>query len=258
MAIGKINELFRDAIELEINSILVDGITGRNMPGTAAAFLEIISAWAHQFGMLIDRVEGAGIKIIIKDYPIVGALETWNDEKKLLFRNYVLEQKSFDALAAEKTLTWILNIDTMRRFRRFVNNAVHGKKDGENIKMELFRLQKLQTRLMVLKDKLGTMLKEQPGGGEPPVCRETQELRKMWELKDGYIFAQSIVQLDGDVISRYNSKFFRDKRLHDRTTELLEFHQKNVGIGLSHWHLLFEMIMKIAKDIGEKIVSPFK
>jgi hypothetical protein len=81
MAAGKISEIIVDATNLEINSILVDGISGRKMPGVTPAFLETMSAWVFQFTALENRLKLARIKVE-PDHPMIKAAQQWAKEKK--------------------------------------------------------------------------------------------------------------------------------------------------------------------------------
>lgn len=258
MAAGKLSELISDATNLEINSILVDGITGRKMPGITPALLETLSAWVFQFEILKDRLSLDRFRID-SDHPIVKAAEQWAEKKKTLFDKYVFAENDLTEFSKERLVTGVLNIDEMSSFRKTMAGQMKGKPNADEYNMDLFRLLRMQTRLMILKSRLEASFEAQKNVVDKKHdLRDIQELRKLWELKDGYIFAQNIIQLDGDIIARSNLRLHRDRRLKEKAMHLLDYHRSNVDIGIQHWHFIIETIVSIAKAIGETLVSPFK
>jgi hypothetical protein len=249
MASGKFSEIIVDATNLEINSILVDGISGRKMPGVTPAFLETMSAFVFQFRALENRLRLDRIKVD-PDHPMIKAAERWTQEKKSLFEKYVFKKTGFSDFSTDNLVSGVLNIDAMSSFRKAAAGRMKGKPNADNHNAELFRLLRLQTRMMVLKNRLAA--------AETLDLRDMQELRKLWELKDGFIYAQNVVQLDGDIINRSNLRLYRDRRIKENTIQLLEFHRKNVDVGIKHWHFIIKTIVSIAKAVGETIVNPFK
>lgn len=249
---GKISEIFSDATTLEINSILVDGISGRKMPGVRIAFFETVSAWADQFEKLIERLER--INIGLKDEKIRSSTASWRNRKVRL------DEGGYDVSRDQELLEEILDTESASAFRKKLNTALKGRKEAEELMAEINRLIKVQARLSVLNLGFKDYLNQEntPDQGEAVANRATQELRKLWELKDGYIFAQNVVQLDGDVITRYNRRIYRDPQVRDQAEQLVAFHNRNVDIGIKHWHFLIDTIMSIAKAIEEKITNPFK
>lgn len=258
MAGGKISELFVDATNLEINTILADGISGRKMPSIVVAFLEVIGAWANQLITLRSRLKLDRISLP-GDLDIVKAVDRWNAEKETLYQKYASEEKAWidPEDQSTKVVMDMLNVDHMMRFRRCVESKLVGKANADEHIMELTRLLKIQTRLSCLQHRFQAHF--QKGGGHAPdlSIRDRQEIRKLWELKDGYIFAQDVVQLDGDIISRINRRLHRDRFVGEKAMRLLEYHRTNVDVAIKHWHFIIETIGKIAKAIGEKVVNPF-
>ncbi len=253
---NRISELFRDAIELEINSMVVEGISGRKMPGVTAAFLETVSAWGHQLNKFCEDIATIGIKV--DAFEIIKAKNAFNLKKKDLFLFYVIEEKKgFPDIDTEDQIKDILNIDKMSLFREKIAEKLAKKRNVESYNMELFRLLRIQTRLAII---MGRLLKHCDNQGVPLIGKGTQELRKLWELKDGYIFAKTSMQLDGDIVTKYNQRIYRDKSVKDNVVELFDFHQRNIDMGLQHWHFIFETIQKIVnviKDAKGAIANPF-
>jgi hypothetical protein len=61
-------------------------------------------------------------------------------------------------------------------------------------------------------------------------CRERQQLRKLWELiGTTFVYAQTVVALDGDVVSRINEHVFRPAYglSREHIDALIRFHNQN-------------------------------
>ena len=248
---GKFGEILLDAATLEVNSILVDGISGRKMPGVRIAFLETVGAWADQLERLCERLRRIGVPPV--DAPIRTAAAAWLQEKDRL------EQGDYSPRTDEPLLNEILNGAEMIAFRKGVSVRLKGHPEADALMAEINRLMKIQSRLAIIRSHFQEHLRERNGGKDENVAnRAAQELRKLWELKDGYIFAQNVIQLDGDIITRYNRRLFQDRQLKAQVGQLIAFHNKHVDVGMKHWHFLIDTIVGIAKALGETIVSPFR
>jgi hypothetical protein len=249
-----------DATNLEINSIVLEGISGRKMPGIMPALVETMSAWVFQFETLKGQLERDRFEIKQKQQKpsIVEAAEQWNLDKTELFKNYVFAEVDFNTFLQDPRVKGILDVESMNSFREDLVTQMKRKPNAENHNAELFRLLKIQTRLKVLAEKFRSSgLDQSKTNTGKHDLRSIQELRKLWELKDGYIYAQNIVQLDGDIVARTNLRFYRDRRIKNNTEDLLDFHRKNVDVGIKHWHFIVETISSIAGAVGAKIVNPF-
>ncbi len=274
MASEKINEILSDATTLEVSSLLVEGISGRKMPGVAVAFLETVHAWVNQFETLAADLripddlplEAEKIK---KEYQILKPTRAWLTAHDSPANQIASYEKDFSSLADDPFLKEVLDTEMMFAFQ--IHQRKQLKEKGEQPKArrqssEVNRLMKIQMRLAKLRIYFLKAITSNVSDGfnkksidkNQGVNRDIQELRKLWDLKDGYIFAQNTVQLDGDIISRQNIRIYQDPYTKKRVTQLLDFHYKNVDIGIKHWHFIFETIISLAKSLGAAIVSPFK
>jgi hypothetical protein len=76
--------------------------------------------------------------------------------------------------------------------------------------------------------------------------REQQQLRKLWELVGtSFIYAQTVVGLDGDVISRINEQLFRSTSglSRDMIEALMRFHSQNAESSVQGRNSLMAMIV---------------
>lgn len=88
------------------------------------------------------------------------------------------------------------------------------------------------------KEWVGVMLKD----------RDHQQLRKLWELVDTkYIYAQTVLDLDGDIMSRVNNQLFNEG--DGKAEELMRFHKWNVEGGVNYRNGLMNTFVQIIKTL---------
>jgi hypothetical protein len=76
--------------------------------------------------------------------------------------------------------------------------------------------------------------------------RDTATLRKMWEVGIEEVVAQTVVQLDGDVVTRF-------RRVLDATSHgapVMEAHRMGVYVALSSWRHLVETALRLIRPLG--------
>jgi hypothetical protein len=78
--------------------------------------------------------------------------------------------------------------------------------------------------------------------------RERQQLRKIWELvPTTFIYAQTVLQLDGDIISRINDQLFSEAR--ENAEELMRVHKSNVEAGVNYRNGLLRTFVQILRSV---------
>jgi len=78
--------------------------------------------------------------------------------------------------------------------------------------------------------------------------RDRQQLRKLWELVGvTCIYAQTVLELDGDIVSRINEQLFREAG--DNAEELMRFHSRNVEAGSNYRNGLMDTFVQIIRAI---------
>lgn len=78
--------------------------------------------------------------------------------------------------------------------------------------------------------------------------REHLQLRKLWELVDTkYIYAQTVLDLDGDIMSRVNNQLFNEG--DGKAEELMRFHKWNVEGGVNYRNGLMNTFVQIIKTL---------
>jgi hypothetical protein len=259
MSTGKLEFYADDISKLEINSMLVDGIWGRKMPHPSAAFCEITSAWVHQLNSVLKK---ADIQKLLSE-PLSGdengiivAVQGWNANKGDVFDAFVAQEGKISDFMDNQTLRPLLKEKAMGTLRSKIrsNIPVHPlKREDKEDDAELFRLVRILTRLILLLKKFRAF------EGDPKALdfRDRQQLRKLWELKDGYIFAQNTIQLDGDIITRINRRMHGEKLSESIKSDLMSFHQQNVDIGLKNWQFLVNTLIAFIKGAANFVIDLF-
>lgn len=72
-------------------------------------------------------------------------------------------------------------------------------------------------------------------------------LRKIWEIGTDVVLMETVIQLDGDVISRVRHSHQADAALQASHRQLLES-------GLNNWHFMMDAVGKLI-DIMEKLIT---
>jgi hypothetical protein len=80
-------------------------------------------------------------------------------------------------------------------------------------------------------------------------------IRKVWELGTEVIAMQTIIQLDGDVITRINPSFMNETRY----PKLQSYHNQALAVALEHWSDLVtvakELIVSAARGISDRLAA---
>lgn len=88
----------------------------------------------------------------------------------------------------------------------------------------------------------------------PPLPVKDSELvmvRKVWELGTEIIAMQTIIQVDGDVITRLNPNFMDEKKYPDLKT----YHNEGVAIALRYWGDLITIAKELVLAIGQGVTG---
>jgi hypothetical protein len=94
--------------------------------------------------------------------------------------------------------------------------------------------------------------------------RFLRELRKLGELKQvleskyaatdnvyDIIYAQTVIQLDGDIINRFDRKLFEDEDLDEGDKNfLIKTHNDAVMSGEKNWRELLKVLVELVKDVA--------
>jgi hypothetical protein len=269
-----LRDLARDLINIETNTILSTGITGRKMPSYPHALQDIIGKFANFMAFEVGIDVDAFCDEFRKRFgypPLLGEASRTNGEDP------DTDNVDNDRAARE------IEVDfTERRFstplpngpwsfyllRWLAANALAQKSIPEQqvgvvtrirvnsdqlriVTRELAKLAGRNPYVGVKRDEILTLHAE-TGADRPAIPpappEEMTVIRKIWDIGTDTIVFQTVQQLDGDVI-------FRVRRGLDLTKQqaLLEAHQQACNVAMSYWRSMFELIAALISGLADRI-----
>jgi hypothetical protein len=197
----RIESILQDLFSLEVNTILKDGMTATKAPPPAAALRAIANRYTEKLSLLsVPRSEGVPPQVTRHTF-------------ELLSKDAGEEAEKLKKLGA--TLT---------------------AEDGERLVM-LSRIRDTSTRLRLLVPTGTTITAENEDTTSLDDLNDQQRLRirKAWEVGTEQVVMQTVVYLDGDVITRIHPSF-ADK------PSWLGIHQRSVNVSVSFWKGLVDLL----------------
>jgi hypothetical protein len=79
-----------------------------------------------------------------------------------------------------------------------------------------------------------------------PDVRDTAMLRKMWEIGTEEVVAQTVIHLDGDVVTRFR----RGLDGLGQGAPVMEAHRMGVDVALSSWRHLVDTALRLVRPLG--------
>jgi hypothetical protein len=268
---GALRDLARELINIETNTILSPGITGRKMPSYPHALQDILGKYAnfmaYEVGVDVDAFCGEFYKRF-RHPPLPGEATRTDDpdaeslendraarEITLNFKEgrfstplpngpwsfYLLRWLAANALAQKSIPEQQLDVVTRIR----VNSD-----RLRIVTRDLARLSGDNPYIDVKRDEILTMTAER--GSEQPIPPAPPEaltvIRKIWDIGTDTIVFQTVQQLDGDVI-------FRVRRGLDLTKQqaLLVAHQQACNVAMTFWRSMFELIAALISGLADRI-----
>jgi hypothetical protein len=266
---GALRDLARDLINIETNTVLSSGITGRKMPGYPHALQDIIGKFANfmadEVGIDVDKFcqqfdEGVRQRASRPDDPDSASLE--NDQAARAIEPdfsvgsyctplpngpwsfYLLRWLAANALSQTQRRLPEQQASVLTRIR--VNS--------DHLKIVTRELKKLgggNPYIGVTRDAI-LALEAKTGGTVPAIPPAPLEaltmIRKIWDIGVDSIVFQTVQQLDGDVIFRVRSGLDLSKR-----QVLLEAHQQACNVAMSYWRSMFELIAALVSGLANRI-----
>jgi hypothetical protein len=266
---GALRDLARDLINIETNTVLSSGITGRKMPAYPHALQDIISKFANfmadEVGIDVDKFcqqfdEGVRQRASRPDDPDSASLE--NDQAARAIEPdfsvgsyctplpngpwsfYLLRWLAANALSQTQRRIPEQQASVLTRIRV---NSDHLK----IVSRELKKLGGGNPYIGVTRDAI-LALDAKTGGTVPAIPPAPLEaltmIRKIWDIGVDSIVFQTVQQLDGDVIFRVRSGLDLSKR-----QVLLEAHQQACNVAMSYWRSMFELIAALVSGLADRI-----
>ncbi|MEO1225003.1 MAG: hypothetical protein AAFX92_12300 [Pseudomonadota bacterium] len=267
---ARLKDLGQDLTNIEVNTILADGMTGRKMPPYPEALYDIADRYADylvgKVGLdLIDFVNQAraleegrapsGVTasadlrpVFPKDTALSKLTDVpealkngWQDFRRLRWAanaviNLQKRNPPLDDPLSPETLTIVSRIH--RNCGQLEMIVRRLQDDGENAKLIGVDDRSLYGELNEAKTPL-------PEASAVDLTR----IRKIWELGVDRIVLQSVLQLDGDIVFR------ADKSLDLKAREsLVKAHREFVELGVNHWRAMFELLANLMGSVFDRLI----
>lgn len=255
-------EIGRDLLNIEVNTIEKRNLTARKMPVLPHALLDIAETYLEKLTEKLDLE--SFWKLQRKDRP------NWHTQfrsegSEIKWANLQVDTgaETFDKLRWAATIALWTDAglpedkkhfdDSERvilyRIRRNCDQLKHIiydlKKPGQTQKDNPWKIWlDNKTRLNLLEKKLRYL----PMGKMP--VDYSIAVRKMWDVGVENVLMQTIIQIDGDVITRIQSDIDEDKR-----KSMLDVHQRSVDVSLSHWRTMLDIVKQIAGSLTALFVQ---
>lgn len=258
-----LRDLGHDLVNIETNTILSDGVTGRKMPSYPHALLDIIDKYATYLTQKIgldlesyrddfDRNEGQTEENRQKPSELVPRIA----EDVTLSRPLHNGVETFDLLrwAACSVLAHAETATAAGRPLGPEKRAVLGRirRNCDQLKPIAEALGEMDTGKNFIGLRREDLIAKQKQSPPPKLPKATPELltriRKIWDIGTDEIVLQTVVQLDGDILFRARSGYsFKSK------DPLMEAHQRATDLGLTHWKSMFELVASLITRLAGQI-----
>jgi hypothetical protein len=238
----RLEALLEDLFSLEVNTIVKENMVATKVPNTAHALLDV----ARDYALSLNRL---GAPEPLPDQVSLAVLHALRTRAQA--RANALAGLPVDGAAAQiapdpgKELTdeeeahlYLLHRirDTSDQLKGlFLDARGQERTDGEGAKLRFDR-----ARANAFTD-----------ADLPLTDAQRLLLRKAWEIGTEEVVMQTVIYLDGDVITRIRGDYARpDKRA------MLEVHQAAVGTSISFWRGLVEVVRSIFTGLAGARSSP--
>jgi hypothetical protein len=266
---GSLRDLARGLIDIETNTVLSTGITGRKMPAYPHALQDILGKYANfladEVGLNVDRFcqefdESVRQKASEPDDPDSASLE--NDAAaRAIEPDFTVGCFSTPLPNGPWSfylLRWLaanaLRQNERRIPEQYLSVVARIRVSSDHLKIVTRELKKLggdNPYIDVTRDEI-LALEARTGGGRPEIPPAPPEaltmIRKIWDIGADSIVFQTVQQLDGDVIFRVRRSLDLSKR-----QALLEAHQQACNVAMSYWRSMFELIAALVSGLADRI-----
>jgi hypothetical protein len=242
--------IFDDLLNLEINVIVSPGMTARKMPDPWDAFAEIATSYTDllvDFALEVQAAQatwrGPPVAILEEDRAGTniqalgsaslvdeqGNLRALNRPGKLIGQDEQPSVATFGHLAARASEAWAVGCALV---------ATSGWPQREKVNERVVLLKRIYRNCGQLLEILGSM----PAGAEEggPLARDIKmsaehlmTLRKIWEVSINTVVMQTVVQLDGDIVTRIHAG-----HASASSSTLHQLHRESVASAMQNWQFL--------------------
>lgn len=221
----RLKDVAEDLCNLEINTIIKPSITGNKMPPPRLALVEI-------YDKFNNRVDGIELKENSKpgDYSSFLSVKTCIPVLLENLENQEEEEEKEAEMILLKRIRRMTDeiLSIFERLKESGNGIIKGQVNWQNTYKNKKELEKKDAAL-----KLTT--------------KELIMIRKIWEVGVEEIAMQTVIQLDGDVLTRITPKY-ADKKYE----ALHQLHNQSVSKSISFWQELVKLVTSVLSDFVKK------
>ncbi len=224
----QLKEFGEDLLSLEINTIVKDNITGRKMSGARLALIQI----AKKYNVKLLQIDP---ELALAEGTLFGSPGSFREIQKSSDKKLgELKKLKCDEDNAD---LWMLY--RIKNTSRTILNIFDGLKPWllEKIKEDKNFWDEAQ-HILDNKSRL------------PFTANELSIIRKAWELGIEDIAIQTVVQLDGDVVTRIQPQYAKEIN-----SGLRDVHNQGITTSIKFWKTLVELVQDFIKSIW-KFVFP--
>jgi len=221
----QVSKIAHDLLNLEVNTIIKPNISGEKMRSPRHALIDIAKWYSEKLKQFNLRIDTDIIK---------GSYESF----------CLLRKKAKDGINILESKTDKVSLSAQEKADLLM---LHRIKDMSDQIKEVF--DGLKSR--GFKDWDNRYSHEQIAKKNPPFPLTSYErvlIRKVWELGVEEIALQTVIQLDGDVITRVNPRY-----LTSDNQVVQEIHDQTVSVSLRYWKVLIDTL----KDFFGSILKTF-
>jgi len=243
---NRFTDIATDLFSIEVNTILRDNITAQKMPTPRHALIDIgkmykkaMEKMESAYGNEQEAAESIQLGEYYGSFTGYSALREWASRlmKDAYSKKIELTEDQLSILPRIK--------DNSDLLKGMFTNLAH---DHPKIVMATAEWAWLTNEYS------RSDLSYQAPSALPLGEQQLILIRKIWELGTETIVMQTIVQVDGDVITRLNSNFLDNEHY----PKARSYHNKGIEIALEHWAGLVNVAKELMIAAGEGISNALK
>jgi hypothetical protein len=237
-------EIGRDLLNLEVNTIEKSNLTARKMPVLPHALLDIAEYYLNELTKKLNltslwdlsreqrpkwrpKYKQPDMATDWKRLPITNGPETFDKLRWAAARALWSDESESNFDDSERVILY-----RIRRNCDQLKNIIYDLKKEDNTWNNLLNE---RTRLDLLTDKM----RYQPMGRLP--VDYAVAVRKIWDIGTETVFMQTLIQIDGDVVTRIQKGLPKTKQ-----KLILKVHERGVDVSMRYWESLFGIVKQIA------------
>ncbi|MDX2378854.1 MAG: hypothetical protein QNM02_03750 [Acidimicrobiia bacterium] len=251
-----------DLLNIEVNTMVKPGMTGRKMPAFGHALLDIHAGyerWLNRYSIELNAQWSRFRGTPVAEQFRVARIGAGEEAKWWVIQDGALIDRLETAALTESAVDALQLFEATRTEAR-VAEEVHRLLDGRRGYSVRDGGDVILMRIVRNCDQLKSILERVGTGGTVMLSRGTAAgitdadtdklpredlitVRKAWEMGTEEIAMQTVVQLDGDIVTRLNSAYAGEEDQPVR-----DIHRESVGSALAHWQYLVDTVVALAKS----------